>query len=133
MHQAMDSAESFERIRSMDTADGHQKLIRSQWQEFAAFAWQRYLSEGRGAVIIDLWRAARNDSTLIPTYYVADGSDLLVGRGGWPNEDVAEMVRQYDPEQDVIFVVVRLDEGFFYYNVSDELTPRAAYEAGQID
>jgi len=50
----MTDAERLERIKAIDTADGHQTLIRAQWKDFASFAWKRYLSEGRGAIVIDM-------------------------------------------------------------------------------
>ena len=117
------------RVEDLDTPDAHITFIRSQWREFAAFAWEKYLAEGRGAVVIDLRNSSRTAGNLyVPTYYVADGSERLTKRGGWPDEEVAEIIREYDPEQDVVFIVLRLDGDLFYYNVSDELDPRRAYE-----
>lgn len=109
----------------MDSADGHQTLIRMQWRDFAAFAWRQYTARGRGAVVVDLKRAAEEESssTQIPTYYVAESSEQLAKRGGWPSEEVEELIREYDPRQDVVFLFIRLDGEVFHYNVSDELTP----------
>jgi hypothetical protein len=116
------------RIEDLDTPDAHVTFLRSQWRDFAAFAWRKYLSEGRGAVVIDLLKASTSEKGLqVPTYYVADGSERLSQRGGWPNDEIAGVVRDYDPEQDVVFVYVRLDGDTFYYNASDELSPPQAY------
>jgi hypothetical protein len=117
-----------EHIKAMDTPDEHVTFMRSQWPAFAAFAWEKYLAEGRGAIVVDL-RNASTDGTAInvPTYYVAEESDRLAKRGGWPSAEVAEAVRDYDPEQDAIFIFLRLDGDVFHYNVSDELTPPMAY------
>jgi hypothetical protein len=115
-------------IEAMDTADGHATFIRSQWRDFAAFAWEKYLAEGRGALVVDLRRALKTGADLqVPTYYVADRSERLRSRGGWPSSEVAEVIKEYDPEQDVIFLFLRLDGDLFHYNVSDELTPPEAY------
>lgn len=117
------------RIEDLDTPDAHVTFIRSQWSDFAAFAWEKYLSEGRGAVVVDLMKAAKSGENLqVPTYYVADGSERLSKRGGWPNDEIAEVVRAYDPEQDVVFLFRRLDGHVFHYNASDELTPTRAYQ-----
>ena len=123
----MSDAEKLERIKAMDTPDGHQTLIRAQWGDFASFAWRRYLSEGRGAIVIDMSRAAEEGSRFnVPSYYVADRSEKLGSRGGWPNEEVAEVVREYDPEQDVVFIFLTLEGEPIYYMASDELTPPEA-------
>jgi hypothetical protein len=119
-----------QQILALDTPDQHGTFIRGQWPPLAAFAWEKYLSEGRGAVIVDLRHASVAGSAInVPTVYVAEGSDKLARRGGWPNEEVAEVVRDYDPAQDVVFIFLRLDGDVFHYNVSDELTPPAAYAA----
>lgn len=112
----------------MDTPDEHVTFIRAQWPAFAAFAWGKYLSEGRGAIVVDLRNASTDGPGItVPTYYVAEGSDGLERRGGWPSAEVAEVIRDYDPEQDAIFIFLRLDGDAFHYNVSDELSPPVAY------
>ena len=117
-------------IEAMDTPDEHVTFIRSQWPAFAAFAWEKYLAEGRGAIVIDLRNASADGPAInVPTYYVAEASERLTKRGGWPSAEVAEVVGDYDPEQDAIFIFLRLDGDVFHYNVSDELTPPLAYEA----
>jgi hypothetical protein len=117
-----------EQVKAMDTPDEHVTFIRLQWPAFAAFAWEKYLSEGRGAIVVDL-RNASNDGPAIsvPTFYVAEESERLLKRGGWPSAEVAEVVRDYDPEQDAVFIFLRLDGDVFHYNVTDELTPPRAY------
>ena len=79
-----------EEIRKLDTADGHETLIRAQWRDFASFAWQQYQLRGRGAIVVDLKRALAdgNPSGSIPTYYVADESEQLKQRGGWPSDEI---------------------------------------------
>jgi hypothetical protein len=117
----MDDKELLERARAIDTPEGHQKLIRSQWQSFAAFASRRTRGEGRGAVVIDLRDAARAGSGLhLPTYYMAEASERLTELGGWPSEEVAQVIGEYDPGQEVIFIFLRLDGDFVYYRVADD-------------
>jgi hypothetical protein len=121
-------AERRERIKAIDTPDGHQTLIRAQWRDFASFAWKHYLSEGRGAIVIDMSRAGEEGAGFqVPSYYVADQSDKLARRGGWPSREVAEVVREYDPELDVVFIFQTMEGDWLYYLVSDELTPPEAY------
>lgn len=118
------------RIEDLDTPDAHVTFIRSQWRDFAAFAWEKYLKDGRGAVVIDLMNASKpGDNLQVPTFYVADGSERLSKRGGWPSEEISNVVKEYDPEQDVVFIFLRLDGDVFHYNASDELTPPRAHQA----
>ncbi|MEK6320798.1 MAG: hypothetical protein AABN33_03850 [Acidobacteriota bacterium] len=120
------------RIEDLDTPDAQVAFIRSQWRDFAAFAWRKYVSEGRGAIVVDLRNASKSPEGLqVPTYYVGEGTERLAKRGGWPNEDVADVIREYDPEQDIVLIFLRLDGDVSYYNVSDELTPPRAYETRQ--
>ena len=117
-------------IEAMDTPDEHVTFMRSQWATFAAYAWEKYLSEGRGAVVVDLRNASKDGSMInVPSYYVAEASERLTSRGGWPSTEVAGVIEDYDPEQDVVFIFLRLDGDVFHYNVSDELTPPAAYQS----
>lgn len=117
-------------IEALDTPDEHVTFIRSQWAGLAAFAWEKFQHEGRGAIVIDLRNATRVKGNInVPTYYVAEGSQRLNERGGWPSPDVAEVIQDYDPEQDVILLFLRLDGDVFHYNVSDDLTPPKAYQA----
>jgi hypothetical protein len=117
------------RIEDLDTPDAHVTFIRSQWRDLAAFAWRKYQSEGRGAVVVDLFKASKTDGGLqVPTYYVADGSERLLTGGGWPSVEIAEVIKDYDPELDVVFIFVRLNGEAYHYNASDELTPPQAYQ-----
>jgi hypothetical protein len=116
-----------ERIESIDTPEGHQKLLRAQWKEFAAFAWKKYRANGRGAVVIDLRRASNGASILqVPTFYVASESEGLARRGGWPDEEVARAVKDYDPEEEVVFLFLRPGGDIFHYVASDDPAPPRA-------
>jgi hypothetical protein len=111
----------------LDTPEGHQKLIKNQWQEFAAFAWRQYGKEGRGAVVVDL-RDPRTSgtSTLVKTYYVAQGSERLSKLGGWPTDNIADALGEYDPQQEVLFLILRREAEPLFYLVSDEPPPPQA-------
>jgi hypothetical protein len=128
----MSNDEVLEKIKEIDTPDDHQTFLRWQWKEFAAFAWANFLQEGRGAVIVDLKHASFGASGLqMPAYYVADESDKLQKRGGWPSVEIREAVREYDPELDVVFLVWRVDDEIIHYVATDENTPPKAYAAKQ--
>src|SRR4030095_11923066 len=115
------------RVEDLDTPDAHITFIRSQWAEFAAYAWRKYLSEGRGAVVINLRNASKTAEGLhVPVHFISEGSKQLADMGGWPDEEVSEVISEYDPEQDVILLFLRLDGDVFHYNVSDALNPPQA-------
>ena len=116
------------RIEDLDTPEAHLAFIRSQWRDFAAFAWEKYTIEGRGGIVVDLRKAARSSQNLqVPTFYVANGSERLEKLGGWPDVEIATSIENYDPEQDVIFIFLRLNGDVYKYNASDELTPPMAF------
>jgi hypothetical protein len=124
----MNSTHSSSDFRSLDTPYGHMALMRDRWTEFAAFAWEKYISAGRGALVIDLKNASKTGSAVnVPAFYVARDSEKLAKRGGWPNEEIAEAVDEYDPEQDVVFIFLRFDGDAFHYNASDDPSPTEAY------
>ncbi len=117
----------FKRVEDLDHPESHLAFIRLEWRKYAAFAWRKYRKEGRGAVVVDLAKAAKDSQILVvPSFYVADGSERLKRLGGWPNEESKAAINEYDPEQDVIFIFIRRDGDLFVYNVSDELTPPEA-------
>lgn len=125
----MEEADVQEKLRQLDTPDMHEVLLRGQWKDFAAFAYAGFLKAGRGAMVIDLKRAAITDSGLqVPSFYVAEGGEKLVKLGGWTSDEIADAVRDYDPELDVVFLVWRLNDEIYHYVASDDLTPRQAYE-----
>ena len=118
-----------ERLIEMDTPDMHEAMLRGQWKDFAAFAYENYTKEGRGAIIVDLKNTEfHGDDFTIPTWYVAEGSKNLEEIGGWANAEIAEAVADYDPELDAVILVHRLDDDYFHYVATDQLTPRRAYE-----
>lgn len=117
-------------IGNIDTPEGHQRFLRSEWRGLAAFAWGKYQTEGRGAVVIDLRRASKTSTGLqLPTYYVADQSKKLADHGGWPDDEVAEAVSSYIPHEEVVFLFLRLAGEVFHYVASDDPSPVAAYHS----
>jgi hypothetical protein len=128
----MSSDEIVEKLKELDTPDNHESFLRSQWKDFAAFAWMNYVKEGRGAVVVDLKHASFGEAGLqMPAYYVAETGETLQKLNGWPNDEIKEAVREYDPEEDVVFVVWRVDDDIIHYRATDDLTPPKAFAAKQ--
>ncbi len=117
-----------EQIKALDTPRGHYDFLCAQWRTFAAYAWSRYLEEGRGAIVLDLRNAAKAGSGIhLPTFYVAEGSDKLARRGGWPSADVEQAIHDYFPEEEIVFIVLRLDGDVFHYVGAADPAPPDAY------
>ncbi|HEY7545982.1 MAG TPA: hypothetical protein VID27_13910 [Blastocatellia bacterium] len=116
----MQSAE----IAAIDTPEGHQKFLRERWKNFAAFAWKKYRTEGRGAVVINLRRASLEGSKLkVPTFFVAEAGEGLRARGGWPDAEIARAVEDYDPREEIVFIFLRLNGDIFHYVAMDDPAP----------
>ena len=116
------------RIEDLDTPEAHLKFIRAQWGDFAAFSYKKYLLEGRGAVVFDLKNPFRSEVGFeIRTHYIAERSSQLAKLGGWPSDEIKNVIAEYDPEQDVVFLFLRLNGDVFHYNVTDQLTPMKAF------
>lgn len=125
----MSKKDSQSRLLEMDTPDMHEAMLRGQWKDFAAFAYENYKVGGRGAIIVDLKNTEfQGDDFTIPTWYVAEGSKDLEELGGWANDEIAQAVADYDPELDAVILVHRVDGDYFHYLATDQLTPRRAYE-----
>ena len=89
-------------------------LIANHWQFIAAVAWTRYLSDGRGAVVID---GEAQASGLMWVKYLAGPV--------WPEQEV--LVETYDPRSEVLVVFIHGDGGWNLYRV--EAAPLPPYAA----
>ena len=88
----------------------HKQLLQANWALLAAFAWEYYQKQGRGAVVADerdFVYAKVPQYTGIKLRYVADGSPLLKEIGGWPGDKEAQWVQTYDPDARVAVLIVR--------------------------
>ena len=70
------------------------------------------------------------DGLVIPSAYIAEESEALSEMGGWPNPEVAWMVRRYNPEQEVIFLFIGPNDQREFERVACQqgLTPPQAAE-----
>ena len=72
--------------------------IETSWTELAAFAWQRYVVEGRGIVLLDGdWSGE---------VFVAYQTPQTAAKAGsrWP-DDLVKAVQDYTPASDIVFLV----------------------------
>jgi hypothetical protein len=76
-------------------------------EQLTRLARERFPTEGRGAVTVRIeedvrtWRH-NNEEAAAAIGYLAERAARAPGGPGWPTADVAEMVRRYDPERELV-------------------------------
>jgi hypothetical protein len=103
-----------------------QNLIAANVDRISAVSWDGYQKAGRGVVLIEGEEADEKRLQVGPLVFLSDTEAQEV-RGGWPIEDVADIVKGYDPESEVI-VIVRWRNGIGAYRFKPPIAPPAAYE-----
>ncbi len=103
-----------------------QNLIAANIDRISAVSWDGYQKAGRGAVLIEGEEADEERLQVGPLVYLSD-TEAQEERGGWPIDDVADIVKVYDPENEVI-VIVRWHNGIGAYRFKPLIAPPAAYE-----
>ena len=103
-----------------------QNLIAANIERISAFSWDGYQQAGRGVVLIEGEEADEKKLQVGPLSYLSD-DEAHEERGGWPIEDVADIVKVYDPESEVI-VIVRWRNGIGAYRFKPPIAPPAAHE-----
>ena len=92
------------------------------WPQIASAAWAGYLAPGRGLTIVDTRK----------TYSVPTGLSHAISylpAGSVTAADDARMVREYDPEREVVVGMLRANGDEDVYRLgSPRLTPKQAYE-----
>lgn len=113
------------------------QLASSNWPTLARMAYGEFVVKGRGALFINL-NMPQSDTrgTFFTPIYVADGSEDLRARGGWPkgpHRDTADLVATYDPKHMVVFIFAQKDgtltTTFMGTNTLNS-TPKHLYETG---
>ena len=92
----------------------HKRFLVANWPMLAAFSWEYYLKQGRGAVVVDerdFIYAGVPQYTKIHLRYVAENTPLLTEIGGWPGDREAGWVKTYDPDARVVLLIVRESGG----------------------
>src|SRR5262245_34023000 len=88
----------------------HRRFLEENHASIARVARDGYAAHGRGAIFVfedAILDALEQSSLNVTIEYVADGSDALQRRGGWPTAEHAELVAAYDPAGSMIILVGR--------------------------
>src|SRR4051812_15438852 len=97
-----------------EAQDEHKRFLEENHARIAKVAREGFVEHGRGAVFVFEDAILDAVSGLAPTVtleYVADGSDALRRRGGWPTAEHADLVAAYDPDASMLVLVGRRREG----------------------
>ncbi len=103
-----------------------QQLIANNIELISATSWDGYQRKGRGVIFIDGETADNPASAGSPLAYVSE-KEAQETREGWPFENMADMVKTYNPDSEVI-VLIKWRGEFGIYRFKPPISPPAAYE-----
>ena len=118
-----------------ESRESHLSFVLLNWEMAAAFAWKGYLENGRGVVAINVLQSKEAPPGMpyyfgkSTGYYISTQGMKQVGKG-WDWEDAERIITQYNPEAEVVFVFLRIDEGSSVYRVRvppGRITPPESY------
>jgi len=108
--------------------DSLYQQIYEEWDKLAGLAYNGYLECGRGVVVIKEQEALLVEgATTVSVEFVAARDQEPVERGGWCDESVARGVKDYDPRNEFLCMILGLLENTFLKirTLPGRLTPRA--------
>jgi hypothetical protein len=111
---------------SQDRHTISQNLIAANVDHISAVSWDGYQKEGRGVVVIYGEEADEKRLQAGPLVFLSEAEAQAEG-DGWPTEEVAGIVNDYDPEREVI-VIVRWRDDTDAYRFKPPIAPPAAYK-----
>jgi hypothetical protein len=97
-------------------------LIAANVDRISAVSWDGYQKAGRGVVLIYGEEADEKRLQVGPLVYLSEAEEE-----SWPTEEVADIVKDYDPEREVI-VIVRWRDDTDAYRFKPPIAPPAAYK-----
>ena len=112
----------------------HKQFMQANWLLLAAFAWEYYQQQGRGAVVVDENDFVHAD---VPQYaalkfrYVADNSTMLKDIGGWPGDKEVNWVKTYAPTQRIVVMIIRNGGGTSGYMIGGNPPPTECFDRQQ--
>lgn len=124
-----------------ESRESHAEFIALNWELGAALAWKGYREEGRGAVVVFSDKAKSEwermpwgtlwDFSVTPAAWISDQA-MQEARQSWP-PDEARMIREYDPNIEVVTIILRDDGGVSSYRMfmPGHPSPPEAYELMQ--
>lgn len=114
----MDQSVTIDRIAKSDII-----YIRRHWTALAAAAWQGYICQGRGSLIIDM--SGRHAPRVS---YCTRMTPKSAHEPSWLSATTAAQIRQYDPRSEIICIILHDDTTLTTYRLgAAALPPPDAY------
>jgi len=99
------------------------RLVDSHWDTAARHAWRQYNQRGRGAVVFPV-KPSANDNERTPLKYLTFNDESAAQEGAFAK--LHELVRTYDPEEEIVAAAVLSDERTVFEVYEKEPVPPEA-------
>jgi hypothetical protein len=114
----MDQSVTIDRIAESDII-----YIRRHWTALAAAAWQGYICQGRGSLIVDM--SGRHAPRVS---YCTRMTPKSASEPSWLSATTAAQIRQYDPQSEIMCIILHDDTTLTTYRPgAAALPPPDAY------
>jgi hypothetical protein len=109
-----------------------QEFLATHCEQHAAVAWDGYMQKGRGVLVLNLAQAklgVMGGEWAIPIEYIAEYDPVVDERGGWPVEQVPDVIRRYDPQTEIVVLVIERDGAAHVTRIGNmAMNPPQAYQ-----
>ena len=115
---------------SPDTRTQHKKYLAQIWRIAAPLAYQMSCEQGRGAVVIFERKPQSLSAPLddVPMHICCLAIQELSQRLGVEmHPDTQRILTEYDPELEVVFIIIGLDGGEHTYRLASSATPKRLF------
>jgi len=109
---------------------GHKTFCGSNWRMIAVFSWGQFLEKGKGAVVVpedDILSQGAPELAPIRFNYVTKDFSRQEGMQGFFGEKEEAWLRDYDPDEKVIMMVIRNGGGISSYFIGGSPKPSKVY------
>ena len=108
----------------------HKDFLNANWRALAAFAWEHYLTDGLGMVVVpeeDFVHAEQPQYALLRFRYVAADNPEFRSLPDWKDGKEQGWLDTYDPKQKVIVMILRPGGGTSSYLIGTKPPPPDCY------
>lgn len=133
-----------ENNRLINDEKTHSRVIKERWLAIAAFSWENYQSEGRGAVVVDVENSdLAQSSRFFSVYYLVAGQNpqatvrkrFITANFAKEDDDFLiafeESIATYTPERDVIVIFADPHGSIQFYTIDSQPSPPEVHELRQ--
>lgn len=114
----------------------HKDFLNANWRTLAAFAWEHYLTDGVGMVVVpeeDFVHADQPQYALLRFRYAPAQSSEFRSLPDWDGGKEDGWLKSYDPKQKVIVMILRLGGGVSSYLIGAMPPPPDCYKVKKCE